>query len=114
MGHRYHERMLTSIRNAFARAYAAVRAFASRIKRELAVWRKVLKHPRTPRASKVLLWFALVYAAIPFDIIPDFIPILGWLDDLVLVAIPIALAIKLVPDGVIAQCREAVGDATSP
>ncbi len=100
--------MLTSVRNAVARAYATVRAFARRIKRELAVWRRVLKHPRTPRLSKGLLWFALVYAAIPFDIIPDFIPILGWLDDLVLVAIPIALAIKFIPKGVIAECREAV------
>ena len=106
--------MLTSIRNAIARAYAAVRAFARRIKRELAVWRGVLKHPRTPRISKWLLWFALVYAAIPFDLIPDFIPILGWLDDLVLVAVPIAIAIKFVPDGVIAECRKAVGGSTSP
>ncbi|MDA1036305.1 MAG: DUF1232 domain-containing protein [Chloroflexi bacterium] len=106
--------MLTAIRSAFARAYAAVRAFARRIKREIAVWRKVLKHPRTPRVSRWLLWFALVYAAMPFDLIPDFIPILGWLDDLVLVAIPIAIAIKFVPTGVIAECREAVGTTPSP
>jgi uncharacterized membrane protein YkvA (DUF1232 family) len=106
--------MLSAIRNAITRAYATVRAFARRLKREFAVWRRVLKHPRTPRLSKGFLWFALIYAAIPFDLIPDFIPLLGWLDDLILVAIPIALAIKFVPNGVIMECRAAAENSNSP
>jgi uncharacterized membrane protein YkvA (DUF1232 family) len=47
----------------------------------------------------------LVYAALPFNVIPDFIPILGLLDDLVLLALPIALSIKFVPNGMVAECR---------
>ena len=49
----------------------------------------------------------------PFDLIPDFIPVLGFVDDLVLVAVPIALALKLVPRAVIAECRAAPRDTVA-
>ena len=99
--------MLARIQHAFAAAYAALRAFARRVKRELAVWRRVLRDSRTPRLAKGLLWFGIAYALIPFDLIPDFIPVLGWLDDLLFVAVPIALAIKIVPRAIVADARNA-------
>ncbi|MDA0799719.1 MAG: YkvA family protein [Chloroflexi bacterium] len=63
--------------------------------------------PHASPLPKALLWFAIAYALMPFDLIPDFIPLLGWLDDLVFVAVPIAIAIKLVPADIIAECRAA-------
>ncbi len=98
--------MLTSLRAATARGLARLRDFARRIKLELRVWRRVLKHPRTPWYAKALLGFAILYALMPFDLIPDFIPVLGLLDDLLLVAVPISLALKLVRRDVIRECRE--------
>lgn len=99
--------MIETLKRLIARSYTATRAFAVRIKRQLAIWRAVLRHPRTGRVPKSLLWFAIAYALMPFDLIPDFIPLLGWLDDLLLVAVPIALAIRLVPDDFIAEAKTA-------
>lgn len=87
---------------------AALRAFSRRIKRELAVWRRVLADRRTPWYAKALLGFGIAYAAMPFDLVPDFIPVVGWLDDVVLVGVPIALGVRLVPRQVLAEAREAV------
>src|SRR5688572_6799396 len=74
-------------------------------KRELRVLKLVVRDARTPRTAKWMLGFAVAYLAMPFDIIPDFIPVLGQLDDLLIVPALISLAIKLVPDAVIADCR---------
>ncbi len=99
--------MWETLKSLIVRGYAATKAFAKRIKRQLAIWRSVLRHPRTRRLPKALLWFAIAYALMPFDLIPDFIPLLGWMDDLIFVAVPIAIAIKLVPADIIAECRAA-------
>lgn len=63
------------------------------------------RDPRTPWYAKVLVAAIVAYAFSPIDLIPDFIPVLGYLDDLVLVPLGIALAIKLVSDAVLAECR---------
>ena len=76
------------------------------LKRELRVHRFVLKDPRTPRAARWLLAIAVGYALLPFDLIPDCIPNIGHLDDLILVPMFVILALKLVPTTVIADCRE--------
>lgn len=64
------------------------------------------RDPRTPWYAKA--WAALVvaYAFSPIDLIPDFIPVLGYLDDLVLVPLGIFLALKLIPDEVITASRQ--------
>ena len=62
----------------------------------LALW-KLWRHPATPRAARLLAAAVLLYALSPIDLIPDFIPVLGLLDDLVLVPLGIALAVKMVP-----------------
>jgi uncharacterized membrane protein YkvA (DUF1232 family) len=60
----------------------------------------------TPWYVKLLLALALIYGAFPRDIIPDFLPPLGWLDDLVLVPLIIALALRLVPPQLARLIRE--------
>ena len=78
------------------------------VRRELAVLRAVLRHPRTPRVSRWLLAAALLYLASPIDIVPDWVPLLGQLDDLVLVPALVWLALVLVPRDVVAECRAAI------
>jgi uncharacterized membrane protein YkvA (DUF1232 family) len=77
-------------------------------KRELAVYRRVLQDGRTPWAAKALLALAVGYLLLPFDLIPDFLPVVGQLDDLVIVPGLVLLALKLIPGDVIDECRAAV------
>ncbi|MBU3735516.1 MAG: DUF1232 domain-containing protein [Methylobacterium sp.] len=85
-----------------------LRDTAARLKTELAVYRQVLKHPRTPWPAKLLLGLAVSYALLPFDLIPDFIPVLGHLDDLVIVPGLVLLALWLIPGEVVRECRQQV------
>jgi uncharacterized membrane protein YkvA (DUF1232 family) len=85
-----------------------LRETAARLKTELAVYRLVLKHPHTPLLAKVLLGLAIGYALLPFDLIPDFIPVLGHLDDLVIVPGLVIMAMWLIPQTVISECRKKV------
>ena len=84
-----------------------LRDLGAGIKRELAFYRRVLQHDRTPWLAHGLLWIALAYVASPIDLIPDFIPILGHLDDLIIVPAMVIIALRLIPDDVIAECRKA-------
>jgi uncharacterized membrane protein YkvA (DUF1232 family) len=63
------------------------------------------KDPRTPWYAKALVACVVGYALSPIDLIPDFIPILGYLDDLIIVTYGIALAVRLVPREVLDDCR---------
>jgi uncharacterized membrane protein YkvA (DUF1232 family) len=78
---------------------------ARTLKRELAYYRAVAAHPQTPRAGKWLLAAAIGYAVMPFDLIPDFLPVIGHLDDAIIVPGLIYLALKLVPKTVAEECR---------
>lgn len=62
----------------------------------LALW-KLMKHRETPRAPKLVALVVLLYALSPIDLIPDFIPVLGMLDDIILIPLGIALVVKLTP-----------------
>ena len=82
-----------------------LREWARRFKREtVALW-ICTRHPRTPRLAKVLAVAVVAYALSPIDLIPDFIPVLGYLDDLLIVPLGIWLVLKLVPGDVMAECR---------
>ncbi|SFN24308.1 YkvA family protein [Nitrosomonas communis] len=63
------------------------------------------RDPRTPWYAKLLVTGVVAYALSPIDLIPDFIPILGYLDDLILVPLGIALAIKLIPRTILEECQ---------
>ena len=60
---------------------------------------------RVPWAAKIVLIVVVAYALSPIDLIPDFIPVLGYLDDMILFPLGIALAIKLIPDEVWEECK---------
>lgn len=77
-------------------------------RREIKVYQLVLQDQRTPRSAKWLLGLAIGYALSPIDLIPDFIPVLGYLDDVIIVPALFAIALKLVPQEVIAECRQRI------
>ncbi len=64
------------------------------------------RDPRTPVHARILALLVAAYALSPIDLIPDFIPVLGYLDDLVLVPLGLALVVKLLPPTVLASARE--------
>ena len=72
------------------------------------------RDPRTPWYAKLLAAGVVAYAVSPVDLIPDFIPVLGLLDDLVIVPLGTLLAIKMVPKEVMAECREKARNAMEP
>lgn len=81
-------------------------AWAKSIKRDgLTLWFAV-KHPGTPWYAKAVGLFAVAYALSPIDLIPDFIPILGYLDDAILLPCLIWLAVRLLPRDVLARARQ--------
>jgi uncharacterized membrane protein YkvA (DUF1232 family) len=71
------------------------------------------RSPETPWYAKLLVAGIVAYALSPIDLIPDFIPILGYLDDLVLIPIGIAFAIKLIPPSVMVECRMRAHEITA-
>ena len=64
------------------------------------------RHPRVPWYAKALALLIVGYALSPIDLIPDFIPVLGYLDDLVLIPLGIMLVIRMIPTEVLAECRQ--------
>ena len=65
-----------------------------------------LKHKDTPIGAKIIAAITVGYALSPIDLIPDFIPVLGYLDDIILLPALIALTIKLIPHNIFEQCRK--------
>jgi uncharacterized membrane protein YkvA (DUF1232 family) len=96
------------------------RARARRLKIELAALALAYRDPRTPWYARVMAVLVVGYAFSPLDLIPDPIPVLGYLDDLLLVPLGIALALHLIPPQVMADCRaqaarsDAQAGATGP
>jgi uncharacterized membrane protein YkvA (DUF1232 family) len=66
------------------------------------------KDPRTPWYAKALIFFVVAHTFSPIDLIPDFIPILGYLDDLIITPLGLALAIRMIPAEVLAEARAKV------
>jgi len=79
--------------------------WARRLKREVRTLLLVAKHPGLPWYVRLLAGLVLAYAFSPIDLIPDFIPVLGYLDDLILLPLGIALCIRLTPPEILAECR---------
>jgi uncharacterized membrane protein YkvA (DUF1232 family) len=83
-----------------------LKAQAQKLKIELTALRLAYRDPRTPWYAKAVLFLVLAYAFSPIDLIPDFIPVLGYLDDVLLLPAGILLALKLIPAAVMAEARE--------
>ncbi|QIL69109.1 DUF1232 domain-containing protein [Diaphorobacter sp. HDW4B] len=82
-----------------------LKTWAKRIKRDGVTLWFAGKHPGTPWHAKALGLFVVAYALSPIDLIPDFIPVLGYLDDVILLPVLIWLTVKLLPADVLAECR---------
>ncbi|MBE5817519.1 MAG: DUF1232 domain-containing protein [Clostridiales bacterium] len=78
---------------------------AQRLKTDIPAVFIALKDKKTPWFAKVLAFLVVVYALSPIDLIPDFIPILGYLDDLIILPVLIVWCIRCIPDEVFADCR---------
>jgi uncharacterized membrane protein YkvA (DUF1232 family) len=63
------------------------------------------KHPRTPWYAKALAALIIGYALSPIDLVPDFIPVVGYLDDFIIIPAGIALLIKIIPEDILEECR---------
>jgi len=85
-----------------------LKAFGKKIKEEIEVYQLVRKHKKTPLMAKILLWIAIGYLFTPVDVIPDFIPVLGSLDDFIIVPALVILALKMIPKEVVEECRAKV------
>jgi len=83
-----------------------LKAWAQQLKSELVTLWFCARHPRTPFFAKALAAALAAYAFSPIDLIPDFIPVLGYLDELVILPAGIWLVLKLVPADVMRDCRE--------
>jgi uncharacterized membrane protein YkvA (DUF1232 family) len=84
---------------------ASLRERARRLKREIDALALACKDPRTPLIAKILAAAVVAYALSPIDLIPDFIPVLGYLDDLILVPLGIWLVIRMIPADVMSDAR---------
>ncbi len=85
---------------------AKLKTKAKKIKQDLFILVEAYKHPNTPLYVKLLAIIIVAYAFSPIDLIPDFIPVLGYLDDIILIPLGITLVLKLIPKDVIQECSE--------
>ena len=92
-----------------------LKAWARGLKRDVLALYRSARDPRVPWYAKAVAGLVAAYALSPIDLIPDFVPVLGYLDDLLIVPAGIWLAIRLIPADVLAEHRAAVSaDASRP
>jgi uncharacterized membrane protein YkvA (DUF1232 family) len=87
-----------------------IKAWAKRIKRDAVTLWFARKHPQTPLLAKLLSAAAVAYVLSPIDLIPDFIPVLGYLDEVILVPLFIWGIVRLIPEPVVLSCRAQAED----
>jgi uncharacterized membrane protein YkvA (DUF1232 family) len=88
---------------------------ARRLKLETYALYLAYRDPRVPWYARLFAAYVVAYAFSPIDLIPDPIPILGYLDDLILIPLGLALALKMIPPAVMAECRaQAAASQTKP
>lgn len=86
--------------------FKKLKNWAAKLKRQAKILQLVYKDKRTPVGAKILIWLTLGYLFSPIDLIPDFIPVLGILDDIIIVPLMIAWIIKLIPKIVMEDAAE--------
>jgi len=87
-----------------------LRGWAKKIKRDGVTLWFATRHPRVPWLAKALAIFVVAYALSPIDLIPDFVPVLGYVDDLILLPALIWAAIGLIPAPILGECRDQADD----
>jgi uncharacterized membrane protein YkvA (DUF1232 family) len=90
----------------------SLREWARTVRRDVHAAYLVARDPRTPWYVKALALCVAGYALSPIDLVPDVIPILGYVDDLLIVPLGILLVVKLTPPEILAECRAAAARAT--
>jgi len=85
---------------------ARLRDLAKRMALDVEALALAYRDPRVPRAARVVIGLTVAYALSPIDLIPDVIPVLGLLDDLLIVPFGLWLALRMVPPGVIEEARQ--------
>ena len=90
-----------------------LKRWAKSIKRDVHALYLAARDPRTPFLAKVVALLVAAYALSPIDLIPDFIPVIGYVDDLVIVPLGILLAVRLLPPPLLAEHRLAAAAAQS-
>ena len=85
--------------------WSRVGQWAQIVKRDTVCLYLAARDPRTPWYAKAIASLVVAYALSPIDLIPDFIPIIGYLDDILLVPMGLWIALRMVPDDVIEDCR---------
>lgn len=91
-------------------AFEAWRERAEELESEVYALYLALRDSRTPLTAKGVIVLTVAYAVSPIDPIPDFIPVLGYLDELVVLPVGVAIALRLIPDEVVDECRERADD----
>lgn len=91
-------------------AVASWRERAAELEAEVYALYLAFRDGRTPLAAKGMIALVVAYAVSPIDPIPDFIPGLGYLDELVVLPVGVAVALRLIPDEVMDDCRERAAD----
>jgi uncharacterized membrane protein YkvA (DUF1232 family) len=92
---------------------AALKARVRQVKIDLIALTLATRDPRTPWYAKLIVAACVAYALSPVDVVPDFIPVIGLIDDLVFIPIALALAIRFIPESVLADCRGRASEIAS-
>ncbi len=93
--------------------FESIKNKAHKLKKEVKILYLAYKRPDTPWYAKLLSIIVVGYALSPIDLIPDFVPVLGYLDDLLLIPLGVLLVIKLIPKNIIDECRANAEDTIS-
>ncbi len=90
--------------------FKEIREKAKKLKYDLSALYLAYKRKDVPIIAKIIIIIAIVYTLSPIDLIPDFIPVLGYLDDLLIIPLLVFIAIKLIPTQILNECREQATD----
>ena len=88
-------------------------ALVTNFTREVDLYRRIIVHPRCPRITRLCLGAAVAYALSPVDLIPDFIPVLGYIDDAIILPLLIYVALRSVPKELVEEVRAQMSAAES-
>ena len=87
------------------RMFERIRLWAAALRRDVAALILAVRDPRTPLTARIIAALVVAYALSPIDLIPDFVPVLGYVDDLIIVPLGLALVLRLIPAALMAEYR---------